>query len=318
MFILLPVPKRSAHLPPSTIFLIVVNILLFLIAWPIEKRSASTVSREEWQEAAQHLVKIALAEDGIAGPERAILDQEQHQAQPSQAMLAAFDSIQNDRNRLGGAERFKWDELYPRFEAMTRSVAAARDGETPYRIFGFRPSRSWFPGILTHQFLHAGFWHLFFNMLFLWVIGTVLEPVVGFHFLWIYLLGGVAAAMCQTLSGQLGTDFMVGASGAVATMMGFGLFAIPSAVITLFYFVFLMLSGRAGTFEAPLWSCLPLWIGQQLFMAGMTFGYEMVRVGYWAHIGGFAFGALLALLIRSLRWPFALTLPDTFSQKLIN
>ena len=90
---------------------------------------------------------------------------------------------------------------------------------------------------------------------------------------------------------------MVGASGAIAALMGFALFAMPSERITLFYAYF-TLSGRAGTFESPLWFCLPLWFLQQVFMAMMPLKGALANVGYAAHIGGFCFGASAGLLYR--------------------
>lgn len=301
MFILLPVPERKGDWPFFTGALILLNVLVFLIVWPIEKRRAGVVSRDDWQASAERLTAIALApESGLGESDRVILEAEKGVAPVSVRRLETFRRIHEQPITLSGASRHKWEEAYPRFEAMNRSIEAAHVGETPYRRFGFRPDKSWFPGILTHEFLHAGIWHLLFNMLFLWVIGTVLEPRCGIWMLGIYLVGGVAAALAQVFSGQLGADAMVGASGAVAALMGAGLFALPGAQIKLFYGLVMFVSGRAGTFHAPLWACLPLWLLQQLFMAGMTAGAEVVTVGYWAHIGGFVFGALLGLAIRYL------------------
>lgn len=300
MFFLLPVPERSKGIPLLTSGIIFLTALIFAIAWPTEKHQASMVSRDDWQAHAKALTDIALLPEGVSEPLRSTLEAEKNTTPPSSKLLGTLLAIQSNPISLGGGPRFKWDSLYPRFEAMTRSIAASREGDSLYRRFGFNPQSSYLPGLVTHIFLHAGFLHIFFNLLFLWVIGTVIEPRLGFSFLPLYLVGGMVAAICQAVFKPIGADVMVGASGAVAAMMGFGLTALPSAKIRLFYAAILGLTGRAGTFESPLWFCLPLWALQQLFMAGMTAGLEVVQVGYVAHLGGFVFGALVGLAARSM------------------
>jgi hypothetical protein len=211
MFLLLPLPERSHWLPVVTTGLVGLNVLLFLVLWPRECARTALVSREEWQVLGNELVQIA-SSPGAELPEpladrlRSVKDL---QPAPSPQLVKALEAIQTEAMSLSGEARYQWDERYARFEAMTRSIAAAREGETPYRRWGFRPDRPWFPTILTHQFLHAGWMHIVFNMLFLSVAGTVLEPRVGFHFLWIYLTGGVAAAACQAAWNPLNGDLMV-------------------------------------------------------------------------------------------------------------
>jgi membrane associated rhomboid family serine protease len=162
-----------------------------------------------------------------------------------------------------------------------------------------RSQRGWFPGIITYLFLHAGWLHIFFNMLFLWTAGMVLERRIGIGMAALYFAGGAAAAWSQYTWGPPTTQVLVGASGAIAALMGFALLAMPTARITLFY-VYFTLSGRAGTFESPLWFCLPLWILQQIFMLLMPLQGALASIGYAAHVGGFVFGGVIGLGYRLL------------------
>ncbi len=163
---------------------------------------------------------------------------------------------------------------------------------TPYQRFGFRPKTGWLPGLLTHQFLHEGWLHLIMNMLFLWVVGSVLEGRLGRHMIWIYLTGGIAAAVGQVLWGIPEDAVMVGSSGAVSALMGFALIGMPGAKVKLWYVLLLFIVPRYGAFDAPLWFFIPLWLFEQLTMLLMSAKAEVVKVAYAAHVVGLAFGAL--------------------------
>lgn len=293
---LLPLPERGYHTAAWTTGLVLFNVLVFALTWPMELRRASAVSRDVWRESAAQLQTLAQAEaSGFSAEiQQALLESPSADTYPSGALLQSFRQIQDNPRSLTSARRYQWEAQYPHFSMMTASIASSREGSSPFRILGFRPTLSWFPGVLTHQFLHAGWWHLIGNMIFLWVVGFVLEFGVGGYLLALYLVGGIGAAWAQVHFGNLGNEIMVGASGAIAALMGFALVAIPSARVKLFYLTW----GRAGTFHAPLWFFLPFWILEQYFQAGMAVGEEAVKVGYAAHFGGFFFGAILALISR--------------------
>src|SRR5262249_8853680 len=91
----------------------------------------------------------------------------------------------------------------------------------PFYRWGFVPARITLGSLVTHQFVHGGFLHLFFNMLFLWTVGGLLERTLGAaRFLPVYLVGGVAAALAHAALNPASTQPAVGASGAVAAAMG--------------------------------------------------------------------------------------------------
>nr|WP_111298196.1 rhomboid family intramembrane serine protease [Paracoccus saliphilus] len=146
-------------------------------------------------------------------------------------------------------------------------------------------------GLLTHMFLHAGLLHLGGNMLFLWIFGDNLEDQMGrAGFLAFYLGAGLAAAAAQIWADPLSPVPMVGASGAIAGVMGGYLLMFPRArvdVVAIFIIFF-------KVFTLPAWLMLGIWFALQL-LGGFTNVGAQGGVAYWAHGGGFAAGLLLAL-----------------------
>jgi membrane associated rhomboid family serine protease len=136
---------------------------------------------------------------------------------------------------------------------------------------------------LTSQFLHAGFGHLIANMLFLRVFGDNVEDSLGHgRFLLFYLLCGVAAAAAQTLPDPHAPIRMVGASGAISGIIGAYAVLHPTARIRIFVFWFYYP-------VVPAFVLIGLWIGMQVLFAAIDDGAS--HVAWWAHIGGFVFGA---------------------------
>ncbi len=147
-----------------------------------------------------------------------------------------------------------------------------------------------FGGLFTHMFLHGGWLHLVGNMLFLFIFGDNVEDEMGHGgFAMFYLLSGLAAAGLQYASDPASEAPMVGASGAIAGVMGGYLLLFPKAKIdVLFIFVIFF-----RIFPIPAWLVLGIWFGFQLFN-GATIPSADGGVAYWAHAGGFVAGLLLA------------------------
>jgi membrane associated rhomboid family serine protease len=153
--------------------------------------------------------------------------------------------------------------------------------------------------ILTSMFMHGGILHLGGNMLFLWIFGNNVEDSMGHvKFVLFYLLGGVAAIALQTGIAPDAAVPTVGASGAIAAVLGGYILLYPRAriitvIILIFFFTIL---------ELPALVVLGLWFVQQIL-----FGYFDLSnptgggggVAYFAHIGGFAFGLLAIKLFAS-------------------
>ena len=154
--------------------------------------------------------------------------------------------------------------------------------------------------ILTSMFLHGGWMHLAGNMWFLWIFGDNLEEEMGHgKFLGFYLLSGLAAAALQIGVDPSSAVPMVGASGAIAGVMGGYLLLFPKARIdVLFIFVIFF-----RIFPIPAWVVLGVWIGLQV-VSGAATPTDGGGVAYFAHIGGFIGGFVLtipALLARGGR-----------------
>lgn len=146
-------------------------------------------------------------------------------------------------------------------------------------------------GFLTSMFLHGGWMHLFGNMLFLYIFGDNLEDLMGHvGFLVFYLAAGLAAAAGQVLADPWSPLPMVGASGAIAGVMGGYLLLFPRAkvdVLIIFVIFFRI-------FPIPAWIMLGLWFGLQI-ISGLSAPSDMGGVAYWAHSGGFLAGLVLTL-----------------------
>jgi membrane associated rhomboid family serine protease len=147
-------------------------------------------------------------------------------------------------------------------------------------------------GFVTHMFLHGGFMHLGGNMLFLWVFGDNLEDEMGhLVFLGFYLACGVGAAVFQYLADPGSLVPMVGASGAVAGVMGGYLLLYPKAKVDILVIIIIVFR----VIVLPAWLMLGLWFGLQLLNGFLTAGAQAGGVAHWAHVGGFFVGLLLAL-----------------------
>jgi len=145
--------------------------------------------------------------------------------------------------------------------------------------------------ILTSMFMHGGFLHLAGNMLFLWIFGDNLEEQFGhLGFTLFYLAGGAAAAAAQIAADPFSRVPMVGASGAIAAVMGGYLVLFPRAkvdVLIIFVVFFRII-------PLPAWIMLGVWFAIQLVSGAANSGAQG-GVAYWAHAGGFIAGVVLVL-----------------------
>ena len=145
--------------------------------------------------------------------------------------------------------------------------------------------------IFTSMFLHAGWMHIIGNMLFLWVFGDNLEDQMGhLTFAAFYVVCGFAAAGLQIYADPTSQVPMVGASGAIAGVLGGYLLLYPRARVDvlLFFVIFIRV------IPIPAWIVLGLWFGTQV-VSGFAMPTEGGGVAYWAHAGGFVAGVVLAV-----------------------
>jgi membrane associated rhomboid family serine protease len=154
--------------------------------------------------------------------------------------------------------------------------------------------------LVTSQFLHAGFTHVGFNMLFLWIFGNNIEEELGsVKYLIFYISCGILAALAQWFFSAMSGIPSLGASGAIAGVMGAYILKFPNARVV----TFLPLGFFFTTVRVPAVFFLGFWFLQQAFNGIATLeaptnvGMESGGVAYWAHAGGFIFGAILGPLL---------------------
>ncbi|WP_404789987.1 rhomboid family intramembrane serine protease [Altericista sp. CCNU0014] len=154
--------------------------------------------------------------------------------------------------------------------------------------------------LFTSQFLHGGFLHIAGNMLFLWIFGNNVEDKLGHvRFLIFYLACGVLAGLAQWFFSAYSAIPSLGASGAIAGVMGAYILRFPQAeILTLVPLGFFM-----WTFRVPAFFFLGFWFAQQALYSFASLnvptnvGMQNGGIAYWAHAGGFVFGAILGPLL---------------------
>jgi membrane associated rhomboid family serine protease len=157
--------------------------------------------------------------------------------------------------------------------------------------------------LLTSMFMHGGWMHLIGNMLFLWVFGRNVEDLIGGpKFLAFYLLGGLAAGVVHVIVNAYSRVPTIGASGAIAAVMGAYLIKFPRSRIVTLIFIFFFVT----TAEIPAVFILLYWFAIQ-FISGVgslaSTDYTGGGVAYFAHIGGFLVGmALIRVFPARQRW----------------
>jgi hypothetical protein len=160
---------------------------------------------------------------------------------------------------------------------------------------------SWYDGAFTSMFMHGSWGHIIFNLLFLWIFGNNVEDAMGkIRFLLWYLAGGLAATATQTFvtltfgTPQDASIPNIGASGAIAAVLGAYFVLLPHArVLTAFFVILIFLQ------EIPAVVFLGVWFVIQLWQGGFSIFYpeEGGGVAFFAHIGGFVYGILTVKLV---------------------
>ncbi|MDH4222426.1 MAG: rhomboid family intramembrane serine protease [candidate division Zixibacteria bacterium] len=161
---------------------------------------------------------------------------------------------------------------------------------TPYSTFPFTLT------LFTAMFLHGGLWHLLGNMLYLWIFGDNIEERLGhLRFLILYIVSGLAASFAHIFMSPNSQLPMVGASGAIAGILGAYMIEFPYAkILTLVFFGFFI-----RVVSIPAFFVLGFWFILQLIYASTTLGVSGGGgIAWFAHIGGFLAGIILFRLLR--------------------
>jgi membrane associated rhomboid family serine protease len=289
------IPLRHEHMqgrrwPVITVGLIALNVIAFLgTHWRIQEQGA------EGTEVKIHVLLLAAAHPGL------------HMTDEVQSFVSSIASqypsdwkkLQSpdrpvrdawDRQMRMGEAPGKWqaemDSLCLRFEEFQSTSILAR--------YAFLPKHPKPVTYITANFLHTGWLHLIGNMWFLWLAGFILEDTWGRPLYSIlYLASGVAALQFYGWTNPGSLVPTLGASGAVAALMGAFLVRFPTVKIEMAWTLWLT---RWYRFKASAYWLLPIWLFMEVFY-GALFG-QTSGVAHWAHVGGFLFGAGAALAIR--------------------
>ncbi|NIS82800.1 MAG: rhomboid family intramembrane serine protease [Anaerolineales bacterium] len=192
---------------------------------------------------------------------------------------------------------FFWQQTFSARELQSLfldlSVVPAKVVQSPISLETFLD-------ILRSMFFHGGWLHLLSNMLYLWLFGDNVEDRLGkILFLFLYFFSGFAAAMAQVIVGPTSQIPLVGASGAIAGVLGSYLLLFPGVRVR-----GIIILGLWSRFtEWPAWSVLGLWFVLQLFNGFLSLGVNTGAIGgvaFFAHIGGFVVGAALTGILNLL------------------
>lgn len=259
--------QRVSRLPWVTILLLAANVAAFLLTSPVVNQQAA-----ETRQRAREVLRFAAEHPYLQMPED--LAHVVRDRRPPENLSP--ETIAEEQARL--------NRLWNDFQASTSASF--------YRSYGYIPAEPHLLALFTSMFMHGGWMHLIGNMLFLWLSGGSLEDRWGrIVFLILYLTSGIMATLMHAAMAPHSHIPLVGASGAIAGLMGAFLIRLTTTRIRFLYWIFFF----RGTFLAPAYVMLPLWLLQQLLMARTG---TQGSVAVWAHIGGFAFGAVMAILIR--------------------
>ena len=176
--------------------------------------------------------------------------------------------------------------------------SSAAEREFIYR-FGFIPANFSIITVFTSMFLHGGISHIMGNMWFLWVFGDNVEGVLGHvKFAVFYIICGLAATMSQLFVDPSSTIPMVGASGAIAGVLGMYMIRFPHARVHVFAFIIIFFT----TFRIPAMFVLGFWFFNQLTNGLGSLGFDTTGgVAWFAHIGGFISGVMLNQAFKHIR-----------------
>ena len=275
--------------PVVTIALIAINVVVFLFTM-----SAMDEEAPQLGEVKSHILILAAlhpelkmqseSQKLVDGFKQSHPQAWKHVQDPYRDIIDAYDAkvkMTEDTSKLQN----EMDSLNTQFVKLSKTSIIEQ--------YAFVPANPTAISYLTANFLHGGWLHIIGNMWFLWLAGFVLEDVWG---RWIYsafyLIAGAAALQFYAWSNPGSITPTLGASGAVAALMGAFLVRFPKMKIEMAWlFMFKLYRFKAAAF----W-LLPIWLAMEIFY-GSLFGSSS-GVAHWAHVGGFLFGAVAALGIQ--------------------
>ncbi len=294
MFIIPLIGKISWRNPPVvTIAIILLNCLVFFLFQTGEPQKQHEVSRYYFECGLANIEVpryIAYRQGHIQESN----DSSDTQPFDEDTMVRFFQEMERDTAFLkklnhdeiilpSDPQYADWKLLRNEYEHQRSQIIALQ--------YGFRPAYKSFLTAFTYMFLHGSAGHLFGNMVFLWIVGCMLEMGLGrLLYSGLYICGGLIAAGVFWLVYMNSTIPVVGASGAIAGLMGAFAVLFGKKKVKIFY----SLGFYFNYLKIPAIILLPIWIGNEFFQ--LFFG-EARHVAYVAHIGGLMGGALFGFLV---------------------
>ena len=275
--------------PVITFGIIALNVIAFLgTHWTIDKQGP------ELGEVRLHLVLLAAMHPELKVPEKA--QEFVTYVQTKNAPL--WKEAQNPNRDLVDVWDTKFrlqddaDALQQEMDSLGNSYAELNSASLLSK-YAFTPAHPTLLSVLTANFLHGGWLHLIGNMWFLWLAGAILEDTWGrLIYPAFYLIAGVLALQVHAMVNVGSFAPTIGASGAIAGLMGAFLVRFPTTKIEMGWLLFY----RFRRFKMAAYWLLPVWLLTEIFYGSM-FG-QTSGVAHWAHVGGFAFGALIAFAVQ--------------------
>ncbi len=275
--------------PVITFGIIALNVIVFLgTHWTIDRQEP------EMGRVKIHLVLLAAMHPELKVPEKA--QEFVTYVQTSNARL--WKEAQNPNRDVVDAWETKirlqddTGALQQEMDSLGGSYAELNSASLLSK-YGFIPAHPTLLSLITANFLHSGWLHLIGNMWFLWLAGGILEDTWGrLIYPAFYLIAGVLAFQVHAMVNVGSFAPTIGASGAIAGLMGAFLVRFPTTKIEMGYlFIY-----RFYRFKMAAYWLLPVWLLTEI-LYGSVFG-QSSGVAHWAHVGGFAFGALIAVAVR--------------------
>ncbi len=279
MFVLIPIGSEEGvrRLPLITIGLIAINTIIYFI-------TSMTVSAQ-----AEALEKLH---------ERLI----QIEVNYTYRIMEVDPDMLDETDFMVFHERFdqqgiipEYSEDYDRWHALFNELKEKQKGFV-FHQWGFIPKEMDILKTLSSMFIHGDFFHLLFNMLFLWLVGCNIEDDWSWKvFIPLYVVSGVVACLLHAAMYPDSTSPLIGASGAIAGIMGAFMIRHYKTKVRFAYF-FWFFRVVFGTFSIYAGIALPLWFIQEMACAA---GWSAPDgTAHWAHVGGFAFGAVIGLSLK--------------------
>lgn len=289
---LLPIghEKMSARrLPVITLALIALNVVIFISTNDTIQQQSAKLG-----EIKSHILLLAASHPDLTMPDDAqqlvtkFRDHNQklwqHLQDGNREVVDGWDARMRMQPDEDGMQQ-EMDSLTSQYSQLATTALTEQ--------YAFIPAQAKPITYVTANFLHGGWLHLIGNMWFLWLAGFVLEDAWGRPiYALVYFGSGAAALQFHSWMNPGSIVATLGASGAVAALMGAFLVRFPTLKIKMAW----LLSFRILRFNAAAYWLLPLWLGSEVF-SGALFG-QQGGVAHWAHVGGFAFGACIALLLK--------------------